>query len=201
MQACSSQGLLRRMQMDRFTAAALTLSIYGNQRLEIDHMNVLQFVRKMTLAWLLLGIVVTSSFAQEADSISDSPAAKPALPPVQSQGKTEFVTGGIGRDESELMKKEARAWPLLLELTQARAPRPEYISDVQITIKDKSGNTVLDATADGPYMLIRLAPGRYSLDATYESVTLHRDLNLEKGQSRKIALVWPTQKQGSRDKP
>src|SRR4051812_29863885 len=111
-------------------------------------MNVLRFVRKMTLALLLPGVVVTSSFAQEADPISGSPAANAALPPVQSQGQTEFVTGGIGRDESEFMKKEGRTWPLLLELTQASASRPEYISDVQITIKDKSGNTVLDATAD-----------------------------------------------------
>jgi hypothetical protein len=72
---------------------------------------------------------------------------------------------------------------------------------VQITIKDKSGNTVLDVTADGPYMLIRLAPGRYSLDATYESVTLHRDVTLKKGQNRRIALVWRSQEQGSRNKP
>ena len=90
---------------------------------------------------------------------------------------------------------------MLLELTQASASRPEYISDVQITIKDKSGNTVLDVTADGPYMLIRLAPGRYSLNATYESATLHRDVTLEKGQNRRIALVWQSQEQGSRNKP
>jgi hypothetical protein len=164
-------------------------------------MNVLQVVRKMTLALLLPGVVVTSSFAQEAVSISGSPAANQALPPVQSQGQTEFVTGGIGRDESEVMKKEGRTWPLLLELTQTSASRPEYISDVQITIKDKSGNTVLDVTADGPYMLIRLAPGRYSLDATYESVTLHRDVTLKKGQNRRMALVWRSQEQGSRNKP
>ena len=50
-------------------------------------------------------------------------------------------------------------------------------------------------------MLIRLAPGKYLLDAIYESVTLHRDVKLEKGQNRRIALVWPSQEQGSRNKP
>ena len=138
-------------------------------------------------------VIAAPSFAQETASTAESPAGNSSLPPIQSQGQTEFVTGGVGRDESEAMKKEGRAWPLLLELTQASAPRPEYISDVQITIKDKSGNTVLDATAEGPYMLIRLAPGKYSLDATYESATLHRDLKLEKGQNRKVVLVWPSQ--------
>ena len=81
----------------------------------------------------------------------------------------------------------------MLEFAQTSGGRAEYISDVQVTIKDKSGNTVLDATADGPYMLIKLAPGKYSLDAIYESVTLHRQLKLEKGQNRKVVLVWPSQ--------
>jgi hypothetical protein len=142
-----------------------------------------------------VSVIAAPSFAQEAASRAESAAGSSSLPPIQSQGQTEFVTGGIGRDESEVMKREARAWPLLLELTQASAPRPEYISDVQITVKDKSGNTVLDATAEGPYMLIRLAPGKYSLDATYEAVTLHRDLKLEQGRNRKMVLVWPSQGQ------
>ena len=119
-------------------------------------------------------VIAAPSFAQETASTAESPAGSSSLPPTQSQGQTEFVTGGVGRDESEAMKKEGRAWPLMLEFAQTSGGRAEYISDVQVTIKDKSGNTVLDATAEGPYMLIRLAPGKYSLDAVYESVTLHR---------------------------
>ena len=36
-----------------------------------------------------------------------------------------------------------------LSLTQTSGGRAEYISDVQVTIKDKSGNTVLDADRGG----------------------------------------------------
>ncbi|SFH28525.1 hypothetical protein SAMN05216299_10562 [Nitrosospira sp. Nsp14] len=138
-------------------------------------------------------MIAAPSFAQEAASTAESPAVSPSLPAIQLQGQTEFVTGGVGQDESEAMKKEGRAWPLMLEFAQTSDGRAQYLSDVQVTIKDKSGNTVLDATAEGPYMLIRLAPGRYSLDAIYESVTLHRHLKLEKGQNRKVVLVWPSQ--------
>jgi hypothetical protein len=155
----------------------------------------LKFIKETMLALILAGVIVTSAmttaaFAQDASTAVFS-APSPSLPPVQSQGQTEFMTGGIGLDESEAIKKEGRSWPLMLEFAQASAPRAEYISDVNVTIRDISGNVVLDANAEGPYMLVKLAPGRYSLDATHESVTLRRDLELEKGQSRKLTLLWP----------
>jgi hypothetical protein len=156
----------------------------------------LKSVKEVMLALILANIIVASAIFTSAPAQAEAPAITPSasdasLPPVQSQGQTEFVTGGIGLDESEAIKKEGRSWPLKLEFAQAGAPRPEYIGDVKITIKDKSGTVVLDASAEGPYMLIKLAPGKYSLDATYASITLHRDLKLEKGQNRKVTLLWP----------
>jgi hypothetical protein len=156
-------------------------------------------IRETILA-LILHVVIVASAMTPAAFAQDAATAAPqapglSLPPLQSQGQTEFLAGGIGSDESEAIRKEGRSWPLMLEFAQGDAPgaagRAEYVSDVKITIKDKSGNVVLDANADGPYMLIKLAPGRYSLEATYESTTLHRDLKLEKGQNRKLTLLWP----------
>lgn len=118
-------------------------------------------------------------------------AQEEALPQMQSQGQTEFITGGVGKDESDAIAQAAGAWPLMLELSQSAAPRAEFISDVQITIKDKSGNTVLDMPSAGPYVLVRLPAGKYSLDATYESKTLHRDISIQKGRSKRLSLMWP----------
>ena len=164
--------------------------------IEAHPMAALKSVKEIMLALILANVIVASAMATSAPAQAEASTAAPSasgasLPPVQSQGQTEFVTGGIGLDESEAIKKEGRSWPLMLEFAQASAPHPEYIGDVKITVKDKSGNVVLDATGEGPYMLIKLAPGKYSLDATYASVTLHRDLKLEKGQNRKITLLWP----------
>jgi hypothetical protein len=159
-------------------------------------MAALKSVKEAMLALIRASIIVAIAMATSAPARAEASAMAPSaiaasLPPVRSQGQTEFVTGGIGLDESEAIKKEGRSWPLKLEFAQAGTPRPEYIGDVKIAIKDQSGNVVLDANAEGPYMLIKLAPGKYSLDATYASVTLHRDLKLEKGQNRKITLLWP----------
>ncbi|MDQ3185410.1 MAG: carboxypeptidase-like regulatory domain-containing protein [Pseudomonadota bacterium] len=118
----------------------------------------------------------------------------PSLPTVKSQGQTQFISGGIGKDESEAILHARSSWSLMLELTQATGPRAEYISDVQITIKDELGNTVLDTTAEGPYLLVNLSPGKYSLEATYKSATLHRNLSVQKKPGKKITLVWPVAK-------
>jgi hypothetical protein len=162
----------------------------------------LKSIKEIMLALVLPGVIVTmltsamttAGFAQGTSTVA-SPASSPSLPPVQTQGQTDYLMGGIGLDESEAIKKEGRSWPLMLEFAQGSASGPaggaEYVSNVKIVIKDKSGNVVLDANAEGPFMLVKLAPGRYSLDATYEATTLHRDLKLEKGQNRKITLLWP----------
>jgi hypothetical protein len=141
-------------------------------------------INTVQLTIVLAGIFSTLSFAE----------ISPSLPPVQSQGQTQFVSGGIGKDESEAMLKARSAWSLALELTQATGSGAEYISDVQITIKDKLGNTVLDTTTDGPYLLVNLSPGKYSLDATYQSTTLHRNLSLQEGAAKKMTLIWPEPK-------
>jgi hypothetical protein len=155
---------------------------------------------KGTILALILPVVIVASamtpaaLAQDAATAAAPQAPALSLPPLQSQGQTEFIAGGIGSDESEAIRKEGRSWPLMLEFAKGGASgaagRAGYISDVKIVIRDQSGNVVLDAEAGGPFMLVKLAPGRYSLDATYESTTLHRDLKLEKGQNRKITLLW-----------
>lgn len=143
-----------------------------------------------------LALILTSavSITGSAQGNSDSSSVNTSLPPLQSQGQTQFLTGGIGKDESDAILHEGRSWPLMLELAQAGTPRAVYISDVQVIIKDASGNTVLETITEGPYLLVKLPPGKYSMDATYESTTLHRDLDIVKGSNKKITLLWPAPK-------
>src|SRR3954447_15836888 len=141
------------------------------------------------LAVVLVSSFPTLSFGQDAGQEGDI-----TLPPGQSQGQIEFLTGGVGKDEADAIRRAAKSWPLLIELSAAAAARAEYISDTQIKIKDKSGNTVLDTTADGPYILVKLPPGKYGLDATHESRTIHRDVTIQRGQNKKVTLTWPASK-------
>jgi hypothetical protein len=141
---------------------------------------------KAGLALTFLAVFSTCGFAE-----SDNPSPSTSLPPMRSQGQVEFLSGGIGGDESDAIKKEADSWPLMLELAQASTPRAEYISDVPVTIRDESGQIVLETIAEGPFLLIKLPPGKYSLMATYQSIKLYRQLNIQKGQHEKLTLIWP----------
>lgn len=141
---------------------------------------------KAGLVLAFLAFFSTCGFAA-----NDYPLPSTSLPPAQSQGQVEFLSGGIGADESDAIKKEAVSWPLLLELAQAGNPRAEYISDVPVTISDESGKIVLDTVAEGPFLLVKLPPGKYSVEATYQSIKLYRQLDIRKGQHEKLTLIWP----------
>ena len=134
---------------------------------------------------ILLAIINTPVFSQINPSSMNSP-----LPPVQSQGQIEFLTGGIGQDESQAILQEGKKWPLMLELAKGGTSRAVYISDVQVIIKDASGIIVLETITNGPYLLAKLPPGKYTLDATYKGDTLHRNIILQK-EHKKISLLWP----------
>ncbi|SFU54439.1 collagen-binding protein [Nitrosospira multiformis] len=151
-------------------------------------MKIVKHILAAAIVFVLASIVSSPGFAQAGSDSSSTPAA---LPPVQSQGQTEYLTGGIGADESEAILKEARTWPLVLQLVQNGPTRAAYISDVRVTIKDGSGTMILDTVTEGPFLLVRLVPGKYSIDASYESKTLHRDVSIGKGGSNKIMLLWP----------
>ncbi len=41
----------------------------------------------------------------------------------------------------------------------------EYLADIAVTIRDAAGGPVFEATCPSPWLLIRLAPGRYEVTA------------------------------------
>lgn len=128
------------------------------------------------------------------DSAGPAGPEDASLPPVQTQGQAQFLSGGIGKDETDAIKRAAGSWPLMLEFAQLSGGRGAYISDAKVVIKDAAGTTVLETAADGPYMLVKLPPGKYAVEAVYQSKTLRREVSLQKGASRTISLLWPAPK-------
>lgn len=150
-------------------------------------------------AAVLIGLVGMASLpviAQDSALFAHDSAGpgEASLPPVQTQGQAQFLSGGIGKDESDAIKRAAGSWPLVLEFAQLSAGHAAYLSDAKVAIKDATGATVLETVADGPYMLVKLPPGKYAVEAVYQSKTLRREVGLRKGESRTISLLWPAPK-------
>ena len=123
---------------------------------------------------LTLCLPAGGAFAQQASevtggTITDSTSAGNdnggGLPQVQQQGDVSYTSGGVGLDESKALLGAQSQWPLSLRFT---GPGSDYLSDVKVKIVDAHGGSVLDTTSRGPYMLVKLRPGRYTVHAVYK---------------------------------
>ena len=117
--------------------------------------------------------------------------AEGALPAVQKSGAVEYLSGGVGLDESAAIKSASGQWPLSVVFSVQADGRAQFASDVKLQIHDAKGALALDVTASGPYLLARLAPGSYTLRATLDGKTLERKVQVKAGSSAKVELVWP----------
>jgi hypothetical protein len=118
-------------------------------------------------------------------------AAPVQLPEERSQGDVIYLSGGVGQDEANAVERAKPNYPLSLEFVQHAKHRDEFISDVKITMTDKEGNTVLDTTSDGPYLLAKAPDGKYTVTATDENgKTLVRHVVVSADRPEHLVLVW-----------
>jgi hypothetical protein len=110
------------------------------------------------------------------------------LPQELHQGDLTFVTGGVGLDESQALREAAPHWPLAMRFTGSGS---DYLADVHVRIADAGGAVVLQADSRGPYMLVKLHPGRYNVTASYEGHDQTRALTLKRGSHEKLDFSWP----------
>ncbi|CDG85268.1 carboxypeptidase-like regulatory domain-containing protein [Janthinobacterium agaricidamnosum] len=130
----------------------------------------------------MLGMLCSGAALAQSDS---------ALPAIHKSGAVEYLSGGIGLDESTAIKSASKSWPLTLEFSVQSAQRAQFASDVKVEVHDAKGVLVLQATAGGPYLLARLAPGSYRLQATLAGKSLQRQVRIKAGAPARVVLVWP----------
>ena len=133
-------------------------------------------------------IQAAGAVAQTAAPEAASEIHRMGMPATQQQGDVSFVSGGVGRDESTALRQARRQWPLSLQFT---GPGASYVADVQVKIA-KAGTTVLDTTSHGPYMLVRLPQGRYTVNATYSGVTRRQTVNVRGNGSARATFSFPS---------
>ena len=136
--------------------------------------------RKAAPAAILAALLAGGALAQ----------AGAPLPPVHNSGPVEYLSGGIGADESAAIQSASRQWPLALEFAIKDRQRADFAADVKVRIRDAQGNEVLQATSEGPFLLARLAPGSYAVEATLAGQTQHRKVDVKAGQSSRQMFLW-----------
>lgn len=113
------------------------------------------------------------------------------LPSVQQvQGMVSYITGGIGEEEAAAFKQAAAAYPLEMLFVQKAKPKDEYLADVRVSVRDRSGNALLETTAEGPYLLARLPPGKYNIEAEIRGERKHQIVEILSGKHQRVVFVW-----------
>jgi hypothetical protein len=98
-----------------------------------------------------------------------------------------YISGGAGADaRQELLAKE-RDYNLKIIAAEKSG---DYLADVQVVIESARKERVLDTTMEGPILLAKLAPGTYTIRATFDGKTLTRTVTIVAQGLRQADFRW-----------
>ena len=101
-----------------------------------------------------------------------------------------YSCGGVGSDARRELAANAAGSNLSLEIFVAQGG--EYLADVDVALIPAKGEA-LRLRTEGPLCYLRVPPGRYRVEATFEGVTRSATANVPAASSRPvhIALAFP----------
>lgn len=134
-------------------------------------------------AAMLCGAVLLGAFSSAQAAVN---------PPIYMTHGVEYMSGGIGSDEAQLMETVLPRWPAGFEFAIKDHKGAEFAANVHVTVRDSSGVALLDdVVSGGPFMVARLDPGNYEVEARLGSQVLKQQLRVPQGASAKVTFVWP----------
>jgi len=116
-------------------------------------------------------------------------------PPIRMtpQG-TEYMCGGSGQAEAAFMETVAPRWAASFQfaMNQGSGERSR-VTGVKLVVRDAyNGYEALDVMADAPHLVARLSPGRYTVEATLDGLTLIQQVTVVQGRAATALFVWPS---------
>jgi hypothetical protein len=116
-------------------------------------------------------------------------AANGEMPPPQSYGAVTVVNGGADLDEAELFKKAAPQYPLRVVFSVRGG---DYAVADQFTILH-NGTVIAEIPSAGPWLLVNLPPGNYTLRARFEGQVSERPVSVGRASTaRTVQWVAPS---------
>ena len=114
------------------------------------------------------------------------------LPPAQTKGDIAWLSGGVGMSQAKAFEQAERQYPLTLEFVlkpDRKSARAEFTAAVPTTITDSHGKKILSATSQGPFMLLKLPEGHYTVTASHRGHKLERHVFVGRGHHR-VVFEW-----------
>ncbi len=121
-------------------------------------------------AGLLLALAVPAVQAAAAEGDIEPPK-------IHKQGASTYATGGVGEAQRKALFKIAPKFPI--QLIFEVDGQAGDITGVNVKLTDQSGNALVEAVSEGPYLYINPpAGGRFTVDVEYkgEKQSVTKDL-------------------------
>ncbi|HUL40610.1 MAG TPA: carboxypeptidase-like regulatory domain-containing protein [Burkholderiales bacterium] len=134
---------------------------------------------KLAIGALALGLALPATAAVMMQN---------ALPSPKTENGITYLDGGFGQDQAMAMYAEAKQYPLSMVFSADK--NNEYLADVNVTIKDKAGNTVLTTLSSGPILMAKLPAGEYTITAEANGKTLFRTVKVQANGDTRLYLHW-----------
>jgi hypothetical protein len=118
------------------------------------------------------------------------------LPAPQTRDGITWLSGGVGESQAHAFRKQAARYPLSLEFLikpEAKNLPAEFTAEVPVTVRNAQGKVILSATAQGPFMLIKLPEGRYQVFAEHDGRKIERAVVVGRTH-RSVMFEWPAQR-------
>ena len=109
---------------------------------------------------------------------------------VQTAGGVSYVSGGIGADSIDRLDLLSSDFNLKLVFALKSGA---YVSGVRVTIIGAAGETVLDTTSEGPWLLTKLPVGNYRVAATFAGVPEPRTVAVDANNLKTVDFRWASE--------
>lgn len=168
-------------------------------------------IRKLAFATALALVTGAAAGAQQQRGPEQAAAAAGIDLPEQHHayqlggvaGMTEqdrpYITGGVSIEEAyslEAARDDYRLW-----LVTADRHSGAWLAGARATIRDDSGNEVLQTTLQGPYLLVDLAPGRYKVTTDYQGQSTSQTVAVGGQGTRQVIAYFDADASLSPDMP
>ena len=99
-----------------------------------------------------------------------------------------YVSGGVGDSEQRALQADRGRYSLWA-VTAARGSGA-FLADVRVRVTDQRQRTVFDGALDGPWLMIDLPRGRYTVEATHDGQTVRRTTAIGQGEHERMVLYF-----------
>lgn len=140
---------------------------------------------------LTMGLLTAALLAAAAGSAPAVRAASDAAPGAQ------VLSGGVGEGERAKLAEEARGYNLKIVFTMSTG---SYMAEVPFQVM-RGGKAIVDETSKGPWAFVKLAPGKYTVEATYEGKAQTRQVDVPKSGQKRVSFVWPASRRVAEQPP